>query len=128
MNTIAPNGSALFRIAGKDDSDTYRAITGTISTSDTVHSYIAKVVGTDDRYCLKSRPDSIAAGATVSVDVTVNALDAQGGVLPPFVINFQLQGPPPPPNATHVVMYEGPFGVDGGYSAPADPGSGTISL
>ncbi len=69
-----------------------------------------------------------AAGTLVPVDVTVNAIDVRGMPLAPQVFNFQIQGPPLPPAATHVVISEGPFVVDGSYYAPPDPGSDTISL
>lgn len=128
MYTISNGAAALFRIAGKDDSQQYRFIGGTISTDDVAHSYVAKVASTADQFCLKSRAGSVAAGAIVPVNVTVNAVDDRGTALPAQVFNFQLQGPPLPPAATHVVMYEGPIGVDSSYSAPVDPGSGTIPL
>jgi len=128
MFTLNNGAGAVFRIAGKDDTEQYRAITGVISTSNPAVAYIAKVPsGQPDQFCIKSRPGSVAAGAMVPFVVTVNAIDDRGTALPPQVYNFQVQGPPLPPPATHVVMYEGPFDVDSSYVI-ADPGTGTINL
>lgn len=127
MFTIPNGGAALFRIAGKDDTEQYRFIGGTISTDDFANSYIFKVPMNQDRFGLKSRPGSVPAGTIAPVNVTVNAVDDRGVALPPQVFNFQIQGPPLPPAATHVVMYEGPNGVDGSFSS-IEPGSATIPL
>ncbi len=128
MTTINHSAGAVFRIAGKDATEQTRAITGTIGVSDYAIAYIAKVVPTADQFCIKARPGAVPAGVMAPVDVVVNASDDRGTPLPPQVFNFQIQGPALPPPATHVIISEGPFGVDSSYSAPPDPGSGTIGL
>lgn len=128
MTTITPGGAAIFRINGTDDPGTYRAITGTISTNDFVRSYISKVPAELNKFVLKARPGATAAGTTVPVNVTVNAVDDRGNALAPQVFNFEIQGPALPPPATHVIISEGPFTVDSTYVPPPDPGSDTISL
>ncbi len=104
-------------------------MTGSATVDDFAKAYFAKVSGTPDQYMFVSRGGTtIAAGATVTVNVTVNSMDDTGAALPPFVIPFAVSGPPLPPPATHVVISEGPFGADKGSTTPADPGSATISL
>lgn len=126
MFTINNGAVALFRIAGKDDSQQYRAITGSISTDDYTHSFVAKVPGQADQFALKSKLNTVPAGTMAPVNVTVNALDDRGNALPAQVFNFQISGPPLPPPATHVVMYEGPFPSD--TTTAVDPGSASTSL
>lgn len=128
-NVIQIGGSALFRLDARDDSEQSRTVTGTVSTDDIGRTYVAKVPSTGNQYCLKIRPTAVVpAGGTMPVNVTVSAVDDRGVSLSPQVFPFVIQGPPLPPAATHVVISEGPFIVDGSYVAPADPGSGTISL
>ncbi len=128
MTTIVPNGAAIFRINGTDASGTYRVITGTMTTSDAVRSYVAKVTGETNKYVLKARVGATAAGTTAPVNVTVNAVDDRGTSLAPQVFNFEIQGPALPPPATNVIISEGPFVVDSMFVPPPDPGSGTIPL
>ncbi len=128
MTTITPNGAAIFRINGTDASGTYRVITGTMTTSDSVRSYVAKITGETNKFVLKARVGATAAGTTAPVDVTVNAVDDRGIPLAPRVFNFEIQGPALPPPATNVIISEGPFVVDSMFVPPPDPGSGTIPL
>ncbi len=132
MATLVPNNTcSIFRLAGKDDTETSRVITGAVTIDDVTHCYVAKmppVVG-GDQYILVGRDSSLAAGATADVNITVNAKDDRGVDIMPLVVAFTLAGPPLPPAATHVVVSEGPFGRDKiGFTPPADPGSGTIAL
>ncbi len=127
--SVPSNGTSIFRLAGKDDSEQTRDITGSATIDDFAKAYFAKVAGTGNQYMFVSRGGTtVAAGTTAAVNVTVNALDDLGNPVTPFVIPFAIIGPALPPPATHVVISEGPFGADKGSTTPADPGSATISL
>jgi hypothetical protein len=129
-NIPLPNNTqSLFRIDGQDATGTVRATSGTMTVSDVVHCYVAKVAGQANQYVIVSRNNSLPAGGSTTVTVTENAVDDRGNALPPLVQTFDLSGPPLPPPATHLVLSEGPINIDqsGGPKA-ADPGSATIAL
>ncbi len=128
---VATNTTSIFRLAGKDDSEQTRVITGTATVDNFALAYFGKVagVGNENQYMFVSRGGTtVPAGTTAAVNVTINALDDLGNPVTPFVIPFAIIGPALPPPATHVIISEGPFGAGKGSTTPPDPGSATITL
>lgn len=125
---VPPDNIAVFRVAGIDAGGIARAITGTATIDSYTAAYLAKNAG--GQLMLITRPAAIPApGASVPAVVTIQANDAQGNPLPPLALNFQLNGPPPPPNADHLVISEGPIVRDKlGVTIPPDPGAASIPL
>lgn len=127
-NTVVPPDQlAIFSITPNDDSGAQRAATGTIVIDDFASAYVAKNAG--GQVVLVTRTAAIPApGATKVVSVTVNGSDAAGNALPALTLGFSLQGPPPPPNATHFVASGVAVRDKIGFPVPADPGSPSIPL
>ncbi len=95
-------------------------------TPDNSLAYIAKN-GTG--LMLVTRGTGITPGTGVPVSVTLSGVAADGvTALLDKVFDFLLQGPPPPPNATHFAA-AGPTVRDTiGVTLPADPGTAVIDL
>ncbi len=125
MNFTLPVGGTaiLGGIAGDDSSGNAESLTSLTATiDDTTDAYISHI--NSNSLYVKDRGIQ-PAGTTKTVNVTLNAKSADGTVLPSVVVPFDLQGPPLPPQATHLVfnapVLDNPLLV-------ADPGVDTVVL
>ena len=130
MNQIIPYAADRSRAVANlpvalDDTGVPRAFTGSLSIDDYGTAYVAK--DSSKMYVVvKTIP---AAGQTKTVNLTISANDAQGNPLPPVVIPFDVEGPPPPPNATHIQVPVTFTTTSGSlYAPPADPGASTVTI
>lgn len=113
---------ATFRLDARDDNETSRPAHGSITVDNPAIAYMA--IASNGTYCLVPR-GTLAAGATAPVSVLVDAINDRSEPLPGLTIPFQVEGPPLPPAATHLVISEGPTArsTDIGFPLPADPGA-----
>jgi hypothetical protein len=127
LHVTVPSGQAAkFRLQPQDDNGTAEAVTnGTLALDDTTYGYVAQDNIGQIVFVARSTPLP-PAGTTKTVTLTVNATNAQGQPLTPYVILFDIPGPPLPPPATHFFLSSAPYVNDNGK--PNDPGSATAPV
>lgn len=121
--TIPAGQAGSFNFQTLDGNGVARSVTGSIVVSDYTKIYVvSRGNPANPQYAIgvKSLP---APGATWSGTVTITGTATDGSTLSK-TLSVDVQGPPPPPPATQILAQSGPtLG-----SAPADPGSGTITF
>ena len=136
--TAVPNGyiAVFSNFQALDDNGVPRTLTAETATlaPDNSAGYIVKNGSELMLVSRRARSPSLVIASTVAagtqnITVTISGVAADGvTALTDDVHQFTLQGPPPPPLATHFTV-AGPTVRDTvGVNVPADPGSTTISL
>jgi hypothetical protein len=72
-------------------------------------------------------PKNVPPGSTITVTVTLTGTNASGAALPPVTQQYDLIGPPLPPQDTTLVL--SPANISTQFAtASVDPGSATVTL
>lgn len=129
MTLTIPNATiaARFKVAAVDADGILRSATLQAKISDYAHAYVAKAADGQIYVQPNAAVFPTTPGSSFSLNVQISGTDAAGNALPVLQLDVVLQGPPPPPNATQIVVSSGPEFNDT-FPVPADPGSDTISL
>lgn len=123
---ILPFGtiSCVVDLGAKGDGNDDEALQSlTAQIDNTTVSQVAAGAGVAE--FVLSKKGEPAAGASVTVNVTCAGVNLRGDAITPLVLDFELQGPPLPPPATHLIVVGASLSSE---PAPTDPGTDTVTL
>lgn len=132
MNVQIPAGKlAQMTVFAKDASGNalpFGSLTATIDNAAVAYVAVQGIAPDHSNALLDIVPKAPlpAPGTAVTVTVTCSGTSQIGNPLPPLVQSFDIQGPPPPPQATAIT--DTTSVRDTLFTFPVDPGTATITV